>query len=521
MKMEGVEEVAKQELQSDVKSAAETAKKKPGKNEEKVTTRDEENKDSFDEPVPIISTSGLKGNVDEGPEDVIGGDGTTLKDTLKKKLSVTEKERIKKELEKAATPIDLKDTAFSIIVRPELYFFVIFMSAWLLGHFGFNVIWVVFMAVALLVVQIQSVIRQVQKRVIHHANAYYDNPNPEKESLYWVNNLIKTIWTNFPKTMEEQIMVNANAQMSANKPAFLDDLRMDSVVVGKYYPELKNFRVWNESAETLKFDCEMDYESDLKVTVNIVRGITIPIKIKNLTIKCALRLFVRFLPNDERYVCYAWVSLLEPLEIDLSVQILGIDITEVPFVMWAVRRMIRDVSNEVALVPNRIGIDLAAIQGFTPSLAQLKPHPRPENYSSMVGTFGGALGAIGKGGFDLCTGVGGAGISAIKGVGGAGVSVVKGVGGAGMGAMKGVGNVGSSLIGNASKKEKKESMQKSRDSVLSSHDEDIGGLLLNGNGREKDAKKDKHNKNSGKRSTSFSQRLFGHGKDKDKKDEKE
>ncbi|KNC83378.1 hypothetical protein SARC_04365 [Sphaeroforma arctica JP610] len=400
-----------------------------------------------------------------------------------------------------------------------------FMSAWVLGNYDFSLVWIVFLAVGLLAIQLIAVKRKVQKRVINHANTFYDNPNPEKESMYWVNNLIKTIWINFPKTMEEQIILNANAAIEPNKPAFLEELCVEACSVGSYYPQLSNFRVWNESMEALKFDCEMSYESDFKLELKIKKGISIPIKLKNVTFKSALRLFLRFLPNDQRYVCYAWVSLLEPLEIDMSIQIFGIDVTEFPFIMWIVRRLIRDLSNEIMLVPNRVGLDLAAMQAFTPTISQLKPQPRPEDYNTNMFS---SYANMSNAGLSAVKGVGHIGGSAVKGVGNVGVGAVKGVGNVGVGAVKGLGHVGkgaagmagsmsSSMIGiNKKKKEKLSDNELLVEEEEHPADNKVPSSLQELPTESSSLSPDRPKKQ--KRSMSFTQKIFGH-KHKDKKND--
>ena len=67
------------------------------------------------------------------------------------------------------------------------------MGAWTCGHFKTSLVWVFFLLVFVLGCYGYRLMVAVKKRVATHANEFYDPPYPEKESVYWLVDIIQKV----------------------------------------------------------------------------------------------------------------------------------------------------------------------------------------------------------------------------------------------------------------------------------------------------------------------------------------
>jgi len=260
------------------------------------------------------------------------------------------------------------------------------------------------------------------------------------ESVEWLNRLIEKIWTNYTLFAADLIIEKGNPILKDATAAHLGDCRIEKFKFGDVPPRLSNFLVHKADADNLIFDANIDWPSDLSITVYAEKAmLPVHIKISNLLVRARARIDAKLLPQPP-FASIIHLQLLEKPDVDIDVRpiaTVGPDILEIP-PFNLIRIYVTSTIVNMLLVPKFLEINLAEAHESADKLQGLKNAVKEKEgmIGGVTSTVGSGVSAVGDG----LSAVGGAGLSAVKGVGGVGISAVKGVG-------DGVGKIGKGIGG--------------------------------------------------------------------------
>eukprot|EP00123_Amoebidium_parasiticum_P018624 comp24255_c0_seq1/m.44975 comp24255_c0_seq1/g.44975 ORF comp24255_c0_seq1/g.44975 comp24255_c0_seq1/m.44975 type:complete len:537 (-) comp24255_c0_seq1:125-1735(-) len=371
--------------------------------------------------------------------------------------AVPEKEKEKEQRPEATEPakpagpplvkIDPKEIAMELFLKPQIYVYVGAVLVWAFGYFGCSFFWCLIVLAGMIGAEGLRFYLELNKAIKRHCDNFRQPNLPEHESVVFLNQLFGKVWTNFPGFIEEQVKKNVQAQLDANKPPALTELKLDDFQLGKSHPQLSNFRLWHDSPQEIKFDVQLDWDSDLSITITAAKNaIKIPVTVSHISLHARLRVFARLLPNKSPFVSYVWVQALEKPDIDLRTNLPVVD------VIGVVRLAVSEAAYAVMGYPRRVEVDIGKLMNAEITDQDLLPPPLPaELAGSFLGAFGGLVGGLVGG----VAGIGGAVISGTGslavGAGKMGVGAVVGVGKVGAGAVSGVGKLGMSAVSGTGK----------------------------------------------------------------------
>eukprot|EP00124_Ichthyophonus_hoferi_P002422 Ihof_evm12s164 gene=Ihof_evmTU12s164 len=361
------------------------------------------------------------------------GEEATTDDTQPAPLVTAERSPVK------VDPVELAQT---LVLKSQFYFPIIGTAVWFFGYYGFSFFWVLLMFTALMAAEGLRFVFLLKKKIKEHADEFRQPNKPEHESTVFINQIFEKVWRNYNGFIEAEVRKNIEAQIAAKKPAALDELKLDEFSIGKNIPHLSNFRLWRDHPQEIKLDVQLDWDSDIVVSITAAKSsIKVPVTASHVSVHANLRIFARLLPNKEPFITYAWVQALDRPDIDvrLSLPVIGLIVV--------VRKAVSEVGYAVMGYPKRVEVDIGRMMKAEITERDLLPPPLPaELAGSLLGAFTGMMGG-------LVGGVAGAGGAILSGTGnlamGAGGLVgdaASGLGKAGMGIVGDTGKMGASVL---------------------------------------------------------------------------
>jgi len=278
-----------------------------------------------------------------------------------------------------------------------------------------------------------------------HDDEFRSTNFPEHESVVWINQLLSKVWANFNISMEDLIMKELGKTLEEKCPPSLSSLSLKKVSVGQHPPVLSQFKIWREAETELKFDCRLDWASDLLFVVNVGKaGVVMPVQVKNLALSAHTRICAQLLPNTYPYCSSVTIQILEKPLVDVAVNAL-VEVTEIPGLVYFIRSTIMDIVGNLLVLPNKLDINILDLLGVDLPPEFVADNPKAARSNVLQSGFK-LVGSAASNTTDAVLGVGQLGFSAISGVGNLGVSAVSSAGRVGFDAVSGAGRLGAGAV---------------------------------------------------------------------------
>jgi hypothetical protein len=143
----------------------------------------------------------------------------------------------------------------------------------------------------------------------------------------------------------------------AKQTRSIQKIRLSSFSMGEKSPELKAARVYELGNQGVAYDVDVDWPSalEIKLVVSTVGGLArIPVVVKNVKFRGAVRLILTPLTSDPPGFGAALVSFPKAPEINLDVRVAGGDITRIPWLRSEVMSAIQKAVADELLWPRRV-----------------------------------------------------------------------------------------------------------------------------------------------------------------------
>ncbi|KAJ3158848.1 hypothetical protein HDU86_002536 [Geranomyces michiganensis] len=272
-------------------------------------------------------------------------------------------------------------------LKVALYFSTGVMWTWILTKLNFGFAWVL-----LILVMVGGAFRRNQKRLRRKINNELSKQlaikklETDAESVEWMNQFLTRFWLIFEPSLSEGIKANVDWILEANKPGFLDDLRLTTFTLGSQAPRVESIRSYpSTSDDILMMDWDLSFSpvdeesmskqerqtsdvrhSKIELTARVGKGmasIPLPVLVTEMEFRGKARIQLKFM-TAYPHIKTVDFCLLEKPVIDFNVRPLkGMDLMDTPGLSNFISDTIDYYTALYVIDPNKITIDLEQLLG--------------------------------------------------------------------------------------------------------------------------------------------------------------
>ncbi|KAJ3020939.1 hypothetical protein HKX48_009472 [Thoreauomyces humboldtii] len=298
-------------------------------------------------------------------------------------------------------------------LKVALYFTTGIFWTWLLTKLGFGFGWVM-----VVLVMVGGAFRRNQKRLrrkicnemsrqlaikkvsLHFVSVFLNDDQgltmplqleTDSESVEWMNLFLTKFWLIFEPSLSEGIKTNVDLILEANKPGFLDDLRLTTFTLGSQAPRVESIRCYPSTSEDiLMMDWELSFSpvdtealvksaresseirhSKIELTARVGKGVAsipLPVLVTDMEFRGKARIQLKFMTQFPHIKTVEFCLLEKPV-IDFNVRPLkGMDLMDTPGLSNFINDTIDHYTSLYVVDPNKITIDLEQLLGSTTEL---------------------------------------------------------------------------------------------------------------------------------------------------------
>ncbi|KAL6839141.1 hypothetical protein ACP4OV_031032 [Aristida adscensionis] len=175
--------------------------------------------------------------------------------------------------------------------------------------------------------------------------------------LKWLNQELVKIWPFVNEAASELIKTSVEPVFEQYKSFILASLHFSKLTLGTVAPQFTGVSILessDSSAITMELDLQWDGNPNIVLDIQTTLGISLPVQVKNIGFTGVLRLV--FKPLVAEFPCFGAVccSLREKSKLDLTLKVVGGEMTAIPGISDAIEGTIRDTIEDTLTWPNRI-----------------------------------------------------------------------------------------------------------------------------------------------------------------------
>ncbi|KAI8825681.1 uncharacterized protein EV422DRAFT_513846 [Fimicolochytrium jonesii] len=272
-------------------------------------------------------------------------------------------------------------------LKIALYFNTAIVSTFLLTKLGFG-----FGTVIIILIFVIAAFRRNQARlrrkIRNELNKHFSvkKVDTDSETVEWMNLFLSRFWLIFEPSLAEGVQTNVNAVLEANKPGFLDDLRLTTFTLGSQAPRVESIRCYpSTSDDILMMDWDLSFSpvdedsvskkarqtselrnSKIELTARVGKGVAsipLPVLVSECEFRGKARIQLKFMTSFPHIKTVEFCLLEKPM-IDFIVRPLkGMDLMDTPGLSNFIFDTIYFYTNQILVDPNKITIDLEQLLG--------------------------------------------------------------------------------------------------------------------------------------------------------------
>ncbi|KAJ3161537.1 hypothetical protein HDU88_007342 [Geranomyces variabilis] len=272
-------------------------------------------------------------------------------------------------------------------LKVALYFTTGVVWTFILTKLNFGFAWVL-----LILVMVGGAFRRNQKRLRRKINNELSKQlaikklETDAESVEWMNLFLTRFWLIFEPSLSEGIKTNVDWVLEANKPGFLDDLRLTTFTLGSQAPRVESIRSYpSTSDDILMMDWDLSFSpvdeesmskqerqtsdirhSKIELTARVGKGmasIPLPVLVTEMEFRGKARIQLKFM-TAYPHIKTVEFCLLEKPVLDFNVRPLkGMDLMDTPGLSSFISDTINYYTELYVIDPNKITIDLEQLLG--------------------------------------------------------------------------------------------------------------------------------------------------------------
>ncbi|CAD6216916.1 unnamed protein product [Miscanthus lutarioriparius] len=174
--------------------------------------------------------------------------------------------------------------------------------------------------------------------------------------LKWLNQELVKIWPFVNEAASELIKTSVEPVFEQYKSFILASLHFSKLTLGTIAPQFTGVSILesDDSAITMELELQWDGNPNIVLDIQTTLGISLPVQVKNIGFTGVLRLV--FKPLVAEFPCFGAVccSLREKSKVELTLKVIGGEMTAIPGISDAIEGTIRDTIEDTLTWPNRI-----------------------------------------------------------------------------------------------------------------------------------------------------------------------
>lgn len=200
----------------------------------------------------------------------------------------------------------------------------------------------------------------------------------QQQKLTWLNQHLNKIWPYVNEAASELIKTNVEPILEQYRPIILSSIKFSKLTLGTVAPQFTGVSIIEDGcSDGITMELEMQWDGNPSIILDIKTrvGVGLPVQVKNIAFTGVFRLI--FKPLVDELPCFGAVcfSLRHKKKLDLTLKVIGGDISAIPGISDAIEGTIRDAVEDSITWPVRIVIPI--IPGDYSDL-ELKPVGRLE-----------------------------------------------------------------------------------------------------------------------------------------------
>ncbi|XP_063944824.1 synaptotagmin-5 [Daucus carota subsp. sativus] len=200
----------------------------------------------------------------------------------------------------------------------------------------------------------------------------------QQQKLTWLNEHLTKIWPYVNEAASELIKTNVEPILEQYRPIILSSMKFSKLTLGTVAPQFTGISIIEDGCKDgITMELEMQWDGNPSIILDIKTrvGVGLPVQVKNIAFTGVFRLI--FKPLVDELPCFGAVcfSLRHKKKLDLTLKVVGGDISAIPGISDAIETTIRDAVEDSITWPVRIVIPI--IPGDYSDL-ELKPVGRLE-----------------------------------------------------------------------------------------------------------------------------------------------
>ncbi|XP_047338397.1 synaptotagmin-4-like isoform X2 [Impatiens glandulifera] len=176
-----------------------------------------------------------------------------------------------------------------------------------------------------------------------------------KGQLNWLNVQLVKIWPYINEAASELIRSSVEPILEQYRPVVLASLKFSKLTLGTVAPQFTGISILEGDDKGITVELEMKWDGNPKIVLDIKTrvGLSLPIEVKNIAFTGVFRLI--FSPLVDEFPCFGAVcySLREKKRMDLTLKVIGGDISAIPGIAEAIEETLRDAVEDSITWPVR------------------------------------------------------------------------------------------------------------------------------------------------------------------------
>ncbi|CAO2841142.1 unnamed protein product [Amaranthus hypochondriacus] len=176
-----------------------------------------------------------------------------------------------------------------------------------------------------------------------------------RQKLDWLNSHLCKIWPYVDQAASELIRESVEPILEQYRPIILSSLKFSKFTLGTVAPQFTGVSILEDEGEGVTMELEMNWDGNPSIILDIKTrlGVSLPVQVKDIGFTGVFRLI--FKPLVEELPCFGAVtfSLRKKKKLDLTLKVIGGDMTAIPGLSDAIESTIRDAIEDSIMWPVR------------------------------------------------------------------------------------------------------------------------------------------------------------------------
>lgn len=176
-----------------------------------------------------------------------------------------------------------------------------------------------------------------------------------RQKLNWLNSHLTKIWPYVDQAASELIRESVEPILEQYRPIILSSLKFSKFTLGTVAPQFTGVSILDDEGEGVTMELEMNWDGNPSIILDIKTrlGLSLPVQVKDIGFTGIFRLIFKPLVAEFPGFGAVSFSLRKKKKLDLTLKVIGGDISTIPGLSDAIESTIRDAIEDSIMWPVR------------------------------------------------------------------------------------------------------------------------------------------------------------------------